>query len=141
MNELMQTINATTQTDMPVVLLGNFNSPPEDQPFTSTSSIPGLDGLSLVPPYLQAVGTGYYDLWLSKKKPKDGFTCCFDAAVADESPQLSERIDHIFFAPKSRDIKSLKIKRVGQSNADMTDDCGLYRSDHAGLFGKINIYK
>lgn len=141
MHELMQVIDATTMPSTPVILLGDFNSSPNDLPFTSTSGIPGLDGLPMVPPYLQAVGSGYADLWLSKPKARDGFTCCFDAAVADEDALLSERIDYIFFNPKDREIKKLKIKRVGQSNADMTDVSGLYPSDHAGLFGKIKLEK
>ena len=141
MNELMQVIEATTMPDTPVILLGDFNSSPNELPFTSTSGIPGLDGLPLVPPYLQAVYSGYADLWLSKPKARDGFTCCFDAAVSDDELQLYERIDHIFFHPKDRDIKKLKIKRVGQSNADMTDVSGLYPSDHAGLFAKIKLEK
>ena len=139
MNELMQVIAATSASDMPVILLGDFNSSPVDQPFTSTSGIPGLDGLALVPPYLQAVGTGFNDLWLSKPKAKDGFTCCFDALVADEDAQLGERIDHIFLNPKVREVTTANIKLVGQNNADMTDVSNLYPSDHAGLFGKIKL--
>jgi endonuclease/exonuclease/phosphatase family metal-dependent hydrolase len=141
MNELLQVIEATTPESTPVILLGDFNSSPDDVPFTSTSGIPGLDGLPLVPPYLQAVGSGYLDLWLSKPKARDGFTCCFDGAVSDEDAALYQRIDHIFFNPKDREINKLKIKLVGQSNADMTDDSGLYPSDHAGLFGKIKLEK
>lgn len=141
MNELLQVIEATTPESLPVVLLGDFNSSPTEMPFTSTSGIPGLDGLALVPPYLQAVGTGYLDLWLSKPKARNGYTCCFDGAVSDEDAQLSERIDHIFLDPKHRQINKLKIKRLGQSNADMTDNSNLYPSDHAGLFGKIKLAK
>jgi hypothetical protein len=95
----------------------------------------------LVPPYLQAVGSGYIDTWLSKPKARDGYTCCFDAAVSDEDATLYERIDHIFFNPKDREISKLKVKLVGQSNADMTDESALYPSDHAGLFGKIKLEK
>ena len=141
MHELMQVIESTTMPSTPVILLGDFNSSPNELPFTSTSGIPGLDGLPLVPPYLQAVYSGYADLWLSKPKARDGFTCCFDAAISNEDALLTERIDHIFFHPKDREIKKLKIKRVGQSNADMTDVSGLYPSDHAGLFGKIKLEK
>ncbi len=141
MHELMQVIEATTLPSTPVILLGDFNSSPNDLPFTSTSGVPGLDGLPLVPPYLQAVYSGYADMWLSKPKARDGYTCCFDGAVSDEDAQLYERIDHIFFNPKDREIKKLMIKRVGQSNADMTDTNALYPSDHAGLFGKIKLEK
>ncbi|MFT6028999.1 MAG: endonuclease/exonuclease/phosphatase family metal-dependent hydrolase, partial [Oleiphilaceae bacterium] len=141
MNELLQVIEATTPESTPVILLGDFNSSPNDEPFTSTSGIPGLDGLALVPPYLQAVGSGYLDLWLAKPKARNGYTCCFDGMVSDEDSVLSERIDHIFFKPKDREINKLKIKILGQSNADMTDESGLYPSDHAGLFGKIKLAK
>jgi len=139
MNELMQTVAATTSPDLPVIMVGDFNSDPSEPPFVSTSGIPGLDGLPLVPPYLQAVGTSYEDLWLSKKRPKDGFTCCFDPAVSDADAELTSRIDHIFLDPKDRVIVKLKAKVVGNSDADMTDDSGLFPSDHAGVFGKIKL--
>lgn len=136
MNELTQVIDATTAPDMPVILVGDFNSSPEDQPFESAF---GLG--TLYPPYLQAAGTGYYDLWLSKKKPRDGYTCCFAPDVSDEDAQLYQRIDHIFFDPKAREITKLKAKVLGNSNADMTDESGLNPSDHAGVFGKIKLAK
>ncbi|MFT6264407.1 MAG: endonuclease/exonuclease/phosphatase family metal-dependent hydrolase [Oleiphilaceae bacterium] len=136
MNELLQVIAATTGAETPVILVGDFNSSPEDIPFESAFGIG-----TLYPPYLQAMGTGYSDLWLSKKKPKDGFTCCFSAAVSDEEAELYQRIDHIFIDSKGREIAKLKAKVLGDSNADMTDISGLNPSDHAGVFGKIKLKK
>jgi len=136
MNELLQVITATTVAEIPVVLVGDFNSSPDDLPFESAFGL-GI----LYPPYLQAVGTGYSDLWLSKKKPKDGFTCCFSATVSDEDAELYQRIDHIFIDAKGREIAKLKAKVLGDSNADMTDESGLNPSDHAGVFGKIKLVK
>ena len=136
MNELLQTITATTLPETPVIMVGDFNSSPDDQPFESAL---GLG--TLVPPYLQAVGTSYSDIWLSKRKPKDGFTCCFAADVSDEDAELTSRIDHIFLDAKSRQVQKLKAKVVGDSNADMTDTSGLNPSDHAGVFGKIKLKK
>lgn len=134
MNELLQTITATTSPEVPVIMVGDFNSAPDDQPFESAL---GLG--TLIPPYLQAVGTTYSDIWLSKKKPKDGFTCCFAADVSDEDAELTSRIDHIFLDAKGREIDKLKAKVIGDSNADMTDISGLNPSDHAGIFGKIKL--
>lgn len=139
MNELMQVIDATTIPSYPVVMVGDFNSDPREEPFISSSGVPGLDGLPLVPPYLQAVGSGFLDLWLSKKRPQNGYTCCFDDLVSDPNAQLSSRIDHIFLNPKAREVEKLKAKVVGDSDADMTDTSGLYPSDHAGVFGKIKL--
>ncbi len=139
MNELLQVVAATTDPTFPVIMLGDFNSTPEAQPFVSTSGVPGLDGLPLVPPYLQAVGSGYIDLWTTKKKTQNGFTCCFDDLVSDPDAQLYQRIDHIFLDPKARQIEKVKIRTVGDSNADMTDVSGLYPSDHTGVFSKIKL--
>jgi endonuclease/exonuclease/phosphatase family metal-dependent hydrolase len=136
MNELLQTITATTLPETPVIMVGDFNSSPDDLPFESALGIG-----TLVPPYLQAVGTSYSDIWLSKKKPKDGFTCCFAADVSDEDAVLTSRIDHIFLDAKNREVKKLKAKVIGDSNADMTDISGLNPSDHAGVFGKIKLNK
>lgn len=138
MNELMGVVSATSNPALPLIMVGDFNSAPTDVPFTSTSGIPGLDGLPLVPPYLQAVGTGMTDLWLERKRPKDGFTCCFDPLVSDVNAQLSERIDHIFFDRKDRIVEKLKAKLVGDDVVDMTEN-GLYPSDHAGVVGKIKL--
>lgn len=133
MQELMG-ITAATANGLPTIMLGDFNSSPDDQPFVSPYT-----GALTTPPYLQAVGAGLIDLWLQKKRPKDGFTCCFDPLVSDPDAQLTQRIDHIFLNPNGREVKKLKTKRVGNSNADMTDTSGLFPSDHAGLFGKIKL--
>jgi len=140
MNELLQLVSATSNPDYPVIMLGDFNSDPREQPFVSTSGIPGLDGLPLVPPYLQAVGTGYGDTWTMQKKIKgDGFTCCFDDAVSDENAELSSRIDHIFLKANGRTLERSISKVLGDSAADMTETSNLYPSDHAGVFAKIRF--
>lgn len=140
MNELLQLVDATSNPSLPIIMLGDFNSDPSEQPFVSTSGIPGLDGLPLVPPYMQAVGTGYGDTWTMQKKIKgDGFTCCFDDAVSDETAELSSRIDHIFLKENGRNVKRSKSKVLGDSSADMTETSNLYPSDHAGVFAKISF--
>ncbi|MCP5162212.1 MAG: endonuclease/exonuclease/phosphatase family protein [Hahellaceae bacterium] len=138
MNELLSVMQMTNPGSFPTVLMGDFNSAPTEQPFVSASGIPGLDGLPLYPPYLQAVGTGYQDLWIVQGKHKPGFTCCFNADVNDPDAQLSERIDHLFVNPQSRELHKVKVKVVGDDAVDMTMN-GLWPSDHAGVVGKINF--
>lgn len=140
MNELLALVNATSNPSTPVILVGDINSDPLEAPFVSESGIPGLDGLPLVPPYLQAVGTGYADTWTLQKKIKgDGFTCCFDDAVADETAELSSRIDHVFIKTNGRDVERSMSKVLGDSAADMTETSNLYPSDHAGVYAKIRF--
>lgn len=140
MNELLQLVGATNAGSKPVIMVGDFNSDPSEQPFVSTSGIPGLDGLPLVPPYLQALGTGYGDTWTLQKKIKgNGFTCCFDATVSDETAELSSRIDHIFVKENGRPLERSMSKVLGNSAADMTDTSNLYPADHAGVYAKIRF--
>jgi len=138
MNELLTIMQMTNPAATPSILVGDFNSLPSDQPFTSQSGIPGLDGLPLVPPYLQAVGTGNIDIWTQKSKQKDGFTCCFSATVNNADTTLYERIDHIFLNPQGKQIDKIKAKVIGDDAVDMTVN-GLWPSDHAGVVGKIKF--
>ncbi len=138
MNELLTIMGMTNPSATPTILVGDFNSSPNDEAFVSQSGIPGLDGLPLVPPYLQAVGTGHIDLWTERKKEKDGFTCCFNATVNDADAALYERIDHLFLNPQGRTIDKIKAKVVGDDPVEMTPN-GLWPSDHAGVIGKIKF--
>lgn len=140
MNELLGMVNATSNPSMPVIMLGDFNSDPREAPFVSASGIPGLDGLQLAPPYLQALLSGYGDTWTMQEKIKgNGFTCCFDDAVSDETAELSSRIDHVFVKENGRAIERSMSKVLGDSAADMTDTSNLYPSDHAGVYAKIRF--
>jgi len=125
-------VTAATNGGLPVIMLGDFNSSPSDVPVMTPYGL--MDA-----PYQQALTAGYADVWLEKKRPKDGFTCCFDGLVSDPDAELDQRIDHIFLNANGREVKKVKAKVLGDSNADMTDDSGLYPSDHAGVFAKIKF--
>lgn len=107
----------------PVILVGDFNSSPED--------VVGQ-------PYSQAVAAGYTDIWEQRRKPLDGFTCCFNETVDDSDTELYERIDHIFLLPQGKAIEQIKAKVAGDESIDMTAN-GLWPSDHAGVIGKIEF--
>ena len=57
------------------------------------------------------------------------------------SASIVDMEKHLALLDKDREIEKMKIKVVGDSNADMTDTSGLYPSDHAGVFGKIKLEK
>jgi endonuclease/exonuclease/phosphatase family metal-dependent hydrolase len=134
MFELLQLIDATSNPSVPVIMLGDFNSDPSDQPFVSA-----ITGQLTAPPYMQANLADYVDAWTQQKKADEGFTCCFDASVADEAAELTSRIDHVFVKTNGRELKKVKMKVVGDTTADMTDINSLYPSDHAGVYGKIRF--
>ena len=116
--------------DKPAVLLGDLNSTPEETPIESLSY--GL----IVPPYMQAVNSGYIDIFsVPKKLPEP--TCCFNETVDDPDASLDTRIDHIFVSD-SLDIKKPKPRTIGDKESDM-NPTGLWPSDHAGVIGTIKF--
>lgn len=138
MQELIFTINALPVYfgSKPIVMIGDFNSSPEDE--EGVSDVPGMGLIPYVPPYTQAVDAGYLDAWLEQKKYDDGYTFGFDEYVSDPTAELTTRIDLIFLDPKDLEIDKVKATVVGNNVEDMTPS-GLWPSDHAGVVTKIKF--
>ena len=130
MNELLQVLDGGKG---PVILLGDFNSSPEDEVFGHALFGP------IVPPYRQALMKGYSDAWLLQDDPDDGYTSGFDEYVSDPTAELTTRIDHIFIDPQKRRIKSVEADVVGDEVEDMTPINHLWPSDHAGVVAKVRL--
>lgn len=123
--QMQELLSVLSYESKPVILVGDFNSSPED---------------AIGQPYSQAIAAGYTDIWTQRKKPAEGFTCCFNEAVDDPDAELYERIDHIFLLPQGKDIKKISVKVTGDDPVDMTPG-GLWPSDHSGVIGKIKFTK
>ena len=123
-----------------VVMVGDFNSSPEDIPGSATDPSDGKVK-PYVPPYMLATGIfGYLDTWLLQKRYDEGYTSGFDEYVSDPDAQLTTRIDHIFVDPGDKTIEKVKAIVVGDEVKDMTRN-GLWPSDHAGVVAKIKFSK
>lgn len=111
----------------PLVLLGDFNSSPENPVDPNTG---------IIPPFKQLSWSGFQDAWLhGKNADKPGFTCCQAEDLSNPVSQASERIDHIFYrsdVTATGNDAAIKIKTVGNNVQDKTPS-GLWPSDHAGL--------
>lgn len=107
-------------TDLPVVLLGDFNSNAE------------ADGLA----YRILVDEGgFEDAWQTGNPGDPGLTCCHDADLRNDEVDLRSRIDLILV----RDgVRVRQMERVGIDPAMRTPD-GLWPSDHAGVVGRVMI--
>ena len=135
----------------PIIMLGDFNSSPEDVPgFTYHPDdldedgfpLPGAEKLFYIPPYMQAIHAGYLDAWLEQETFGDGFTSGFHERIDDPEDTLETRIDLIFLDPAYLTIDNVKCKVVGDDPADMVFNPNgdlLWPSDHAGVFAKIKF--
>jgi hypothetical protein len=137
MQELLTILSYETK---PVVLVGDFNSSPQDVP--GEGCLPdGLTCFPYVPPYMQAtVGFDFQDAWDLIFWPRDGYTSSFDEFVSDPTAELYERIDLILLKPQEKEIKTVIALTTGDKPFSMTPG-GLWPSDHAGVVARIKFLR
>jgi endonuclease/exonuclease/phosphatase family metal-dependent hydrolase len=139
MLELLTTIGGPLVDGPPqVIMVGDFNSSPEDIPGEAIDPSDGQSKL-YVPPYMLATDYfGYLDSWTLQRKYDEGYTSGFDEYVSDPTAELTARIDHVFLRPNGYKIEKVKSTVVGDDIKDMTPN-GLWPSDHAGVVAKIKF--
>lgn len=143
MQELIATLDYLSSVDpKPIIMVGDLNSSPEDVPGYGYHPVYGW--LPYVPPYMQAVGSGYLDSWLLQDKYDEGYTSGFDELVSDPTAELTSRIDHIFLDPGDLSVEKVSATVVGDEVIDMVPNPGdpgsnLWPSDHAGVVSKIKL--
>ncbi|MET0151593.1 MAG: endonuclease/exonuclease/phosphatase family protein [Candidatus Binatia bacterium] len=102
-------------TSLPIVLVGDLNSAPNDPDTTNPYDI------------LTTLG-GLADTWPALHPNDPGNTCCQDADLLNEESALVERLDYIMIS----DGDAYRSSLVGDQPADRTRG-GLWPSDHAGV--------
>ena len=116
--ELVASLSTET---LPVILLGDFNTPAPDGPA-----------------YKLLLDAGYMDAWQADSEGT-GNTCCQDADLMNEESDLGKRIDQIFIKGVSlRDGAAIRTATVGDQAEDKTPS-GLWPSDHAGVVAHLPV--
>ena len=99
--ELLTYLQAIAAMPGKMIVAGDFNSDPRDQPFTlpqwlidyllGRGAPPELIPYLGIPPYMQMAGSGFTDVWTlrpgamtGKGAPLVGFSCCQDADLANQ---------------------------------------------------------
>jgi len=113
---------------VPVILVGDFNSSPEDDDTFA---------------YHVVENAGYVDAWKKGRRGRRsrGATCCQQELLTNENSLLFERIDHIFVRNHPREEPfsiSGSVRVVGDKQKDKTVS-GLWPSDHAGVVARIPL--
>jgi endonuclease/exonuclease/phosphatase family metal-dependent hydrolase len=126
--ELVETLKATTPPDRKLILVGDFNSSPEDD------SIAGI-----TPAYQIIASADFADIWdtnpLRFFNP-GGFTCCHLADLSNTMSLLNERIDIIFVREMSFQPLAFVTGQVPIFPLSVPPN---WVSDHAGVFGKLTF--
>lgn len=126
--ELVGTLQALTPDDLPLILLGDFNSSPVDQPIDS-----------IIPPYQIITEAGFVDTWDNNRLAfvdPNGFTCCQDADLLNRVSLLYERIDLIFVSDPWVGADAVVTGRIPIIPLFLPPN---WASDHGGVFGKFTF--
>ena len=120
--------NKAAATDLPVVMLGDFN----------TSAVAGQPNDT--PTYELLVGAGFEDTW-NLTQIGERFTCCQASDLRNDGTLLDSRIDFVFTRGA---INTVETDVVGEAQADRTipfptAPAGLWPSDHAGVVASLVI--
>ena len=111
--QTQELIDSFESETLPILLLGDFNSPAPD----STA-------------YQMLLSAGYVDLWQMDSEGT-GNTCCQPEALQNETSEHYERIDQIFV--RNLEISgTVRTYTVGDTPSERLPN-GLWPSDHAGV--------
>ena len=119
--QAQELVEALADEELPVILLGDFNTP-------------APDGEA----YRILLEAGYVDVWQSDSEGS-GATCCQADDLGNEASDLTRRIDQIF-------VKGVALHPAGSIRTltvgDKPDDrlpTGLWPSDHAGVVAQLPV--
>ena len=120
-------INALSDSPLPVVLVGDFNSAANhDAPEQSKTGS-----------YHMLRNAGYADLWLRERHSVGGLTCCHADDLSNMTPDFNQRIDLVLVRwGKAGFGGQTAVEIVGEETADrFMHPIGytLWPSDHAGV--------
>ncbi|MCJ7558043.1 MAG: endonuclease/exonuclease/phosphatase family protein [Gammaproteobacteria bacterium] len=132
--ELAGTVDAANAAyfgDLPVILVGDLNSDPNDMPVDVPDGL-GIPFPVLYPPYQVFAGAGYTDTWLQRQGRRDsGETCCHDELLDNRKEHFYERIDHVLFRDSNESVVlgPVQSEVINDTWKDKTAS-GLWESDH-----------
>ena len=129
--ELVATLDALDDGDLPTLLTGDLNSEPD---------------ATLPDPYAQMTAAGFVDTWLVGRERGPGYTAGWpaDLRMVEDGPGLERRIDHVLYrdavtADGGPFRGSVHAERVGEALDDRVETAVsgvtelIWPSDHAGV--------
>ena len=130
-NELIQTISASTPSDMSVIVLGDINSSPEHADIVGTFPTPFET--VIITPYNQFIESAFYDIWDLRPGKVKGYTCCQQEDLSSQQTLLSERIDMIFTWDMPDKVHQVRVLGDKVSAKTNPPGLGLWSTDHGGI--------
>jgi len=151
--ELAQVVNGLKQFGPPVIVVGDFNSSPNDPLYVP--NVPGApppppeaglgDTWPLVPnPYVQLSGQllpepFLVDAWTLRPGNVPGLTCCQAADLLNHKSQLHERVDLIWSSEMPWKVKQARVEGDTVNTKTRPPGRGLWPSDHGAVAATLQF--
>jgi len=119
--QAQEILNGPANTNLPVLLVGDFNS--------------RADGTG-TPTYASLVGAGFDDVWTETHPGQLGNTFGHAPDLRNTTVNLTQRLDLVLFRG---DLQPIDSTVVGDELSDRTAS-GLWPSDHAGVVASLGLH-
>jgi len=136
--QLVQTLDALGPLGLPVVLVGDFNSDPNDPTVLPGPVIPGLPE-SVPNPYVQLTLAGLTDVWLHRPGHVAGLSCCQAADLSNRQSGHHERVDLIWSSLVPNKVKQARVLGSTVNFKTRPPGRGLWPSDHGAVAANLEF--
>ncbi|HUN59519.1 MAG TPA: endonuclease/exonuclease/phosphatase family protein, partial [Candidatus Binataceae bacterium] len=128
MAQAAELIAGACDTNLPVIIAGDFNSNANQQPGDAREN-------DKKAAYSHLVASGLQDVWASMNPGDPGDTCCQRADLMNDASALFERIDLVLTRGGVTPIGA----KLAADQPDVRTASGRWPSDHAGIVAKLRI--
>jgi len=137
--QLSATLVALKSLGLPIILVGDFNSDPND-PEVLPSPPPPYPQLPPVQnPYVQLTAAELSEAWLFRPGKVPGLSCCQAADLTNHNSQVYERIDLIWSSETPWKVKNARVVGETVNFKTRPPGRGLWPSDHGAVVATLQF--
>jgi hypothetical protein len=137
--QLVATLQALAPRSPPIILVGDFNSDPNDTTFLPTPPAPFPQFPPVSNPYVQLTAARLNDAWLFRPGNVPGLSCCQAADLSNHNSQVYERIDLIWSSEVPRKVKDARVVGETVNFKTKPQGRGLWPSDHGAVVATLQF--
>lgn len=137
--ELAAVLGALAPGLPPIILVGDFNSDPNDPTILPPATAPYPPLPPLPNPYVQLTAAGLNDAWLQRPGGLPGLSCCQWADLSNHNSDLYERIDLIWTEVLPPKVKDARVLGASVNFKTRPPGLGTWPSDHGAVAATLQF--
>jgi hypothetical protein len=137
--QLVATLEALAPQSPPIIVVGDFNSDPNDPTVLQSPPPPYPQLPSISNPYVQMTAAGLNDAWLQRPGSVVGLSCCQLADLSNHNSQVYERIDLIWSFDRAWKVKDARVLGETVNFKTRPHGRGLWPSDHGAVTATLQF--